>query len=367
MIDDEQGDEIEEVRFPELRRDAEIVGAVARRELIAADLDPVLGHQHVGRRLRVDAEPQRRPPDQIGDERHLAAVPGEEPRARSLEALRGRHVWSAFVSNSACRAPFGHVMRTTSAPPASPRPKWTTGEAMICFWTMQSGAKLDLAADAERVDALIAGRGRGARTEDLPSIRLRRLGWTRERAARPAPRPTSSSLPSPSRSAAACTPSASVAGSAVYEPPGRSEQHARGRRAGDDQIGGAVVVEIGGEQARSARLPGPDGSSTRDERRALPRAVGGRARQPRDGAVAAEHEQIEQRVAAAFRRRDRHGRARSSPGSVSARNAPAAKVHEDVDDPGLVQERRVRNAFSVEVGPDEAARARDRGERRRAA
>ena len=37
---------------------------------------------------------------------------------------------------------------------------------------VQTGAHFDLAADAERVDALIAGRGCGARTNELPVIRL---------------------------------------------------------------------------------------------------------------------------------------------------------------------------------------------------
>jgi hypothetical protein len=41
------------------------------------------------------------------------------------------------------------------------------------FLQVQSGAKLDLAADAERVDALIAGRRGCSRTEDLPPIRFR--------------------------------------------------------------------------------------------------------------------------------------------------------------------------------------------------
>ena len=185
MIDDEQGDEIEEVRFPQLRRDAQIVGAVARRELIAADLDPVLGHQHVSRRLRVDAEPERRPPDEIGDERHLAAVPGEEPRARSLEALRRRHrlvrLRVELRLQRAVRPGDAHdfgAVRLAKAEVDERR-----GDDLLL--EMQPGAKLDLAADAERVDALIAGRRRGARTEDLPPIRLRRLDWTRGRVARP--------------------------------------------------------------------------------------------------------------------------------------------------------------------------------------
>ena len=55
MIDDEQGEEIEEMGLPELRGDAKVVHAVARGELIAADLDPILGHQRVGRGLRIDA------------------------------------------------------------------------------------------------------------------------------------------------------------------------------------------------------------------------------------------------------------------------------------------------------------------------
>ena len=79
-----------------------------------------------------------------------------------------------------------------------------------------------------------------------------------------------------------------------------------------------------------------------------------------------EHEQIEQRVAALLRRRDRHGVPVCAWQRLGA-EAPAAKVHEYLDDPGVVQECRVGYAFSVQVGPCEAARARDGGKRDRAA
>ena len=37
------------------------------------------------------------------------------------------------VSNSDWSTPLGQVIRTTSAPVASPSPKWTIGDAITCF------------------------------------------------------------------------------------------------------------------------------------------------------------------------------------------------------------------------------------------
>ena len=56
---------------------------VARGELIAADEHAVLGLRHPGRVLRVDAHPERRPPEDVGDEAQARAIIGEEPRDTS--------------------------------------------------------------------------------------------------------------------------------------------------------------------------------------------------------------------------------------------------------------------------------------------
>ena len=87
----------------------------------------------------------------------------------------------------------------------------------------------------------------------------------------------------------------------------------------------------------------------------------------RDGAVAREHEQIEQRVAVlapptaiATARAVRRGQR-------SGAKAAAAQVEEHVHGARVVEERRVGDALAVEVGPGEAARPRDAGETDRAA
>ena len=87
MVDHEQRDVIEEVRLPQLRGDADVVRAVARHELLARDPHPVFGLRHTRGVLRVDAQPKRRSPEEVGDECHAIAVPGKHPRARTLQPL----------------------------------------------------------------------------------------------------------------------------------------------------------------------------------------------------------------------------------------------------------------------------------------
>ena len=59
VVHHQQRHMIEKVRLPQLRGDAQIIDAVARHELVAANLYPVLRHQHAGRILGVDAQSQR--------------------------------------------------------------------------------------------------------------------------------------------------------------------------------------------------------------------------------------------------------------------------------------------------------------------
>ena len=195
-------------------------------------------------------------------------------------------------------------MRTTSAPRRLAQAEVDERRRDDLLLQMQPGAQLDLAADAERVDPLIAGRRRGARAEDLPPVRLRVPRLTRARAARPAR----------ARSARACRrrrdpprPARRARGASQRreELAGRRRAARARRRAGDNQVGGAVVVEIGGQEPRGARLQ-PWRWSTRVSAVASTRRRGV-ARQPRHRAVPPEHEQIEQRVAALFRGRDRDG------------------------------------------------------------
>ena len=57
VIDHHQRDVVEEVCLPQFGGDTHVVEAVARHELIAANLDPVLGRHDAGGLLGVDAQP----------------------------------------------------------------------------------------------------------------------------------------------------------------------------------------------------------------------------------------------------------------------------------------------------------------------
>ena len=87
MIDRHQRHVIDEMRFPELGADAHVVGAVARDELIAADPHPVLGLRDAGGVLRIDAQPERGSPQEVGHEPHPGPIVGKHPGARPFEPL----------------------------------------------------------------------------------------------------------------------------------------------------------------------------------------------------------------------------------------------------------------------------------------
>ncbi len=87
MVDRHERDVVEEVRLPELGRDPYVVEAVAGRQPVAGNPDPVLAVDHRRRALRVDAQPERGAPEEVRDETHALAVVCEDPRARALEPL----------------------------------------------------------------------------------------------------------------------------------------------------------------------------------------------------------------------------------------------------------------------------------------
>ena len=168
MVDGHQRHVIDEVRFPQLGADPHVVGAVSRGQLVAANLDPVFRLRDAGRILRVDPQSQRRSPQEVGDE---AACPvpssanthGHEPLSR-CSATSG---WSTGGSNSACGTPFGQTIRVTSIAVrvAQPDVHGRPGDRLLLHEPSRS--HFDFAADAERVDALIAGRALRARPNDL--------------------------------------------------------------------------------------------------------------------------------------------------------------------------------------------------------
>ena len=88
--------------------------------------------------------------------------------------------------------PFGQTTRTTSALGllAQAEMKLRPGDRLLLH--QQAGADFDFAADAERIDALIANRLRRVRPHDLPVIVLRTLI--------DCPAPACPSADSPSRS-----------------------------------------------------------------------------------------------------------------------------------------------------------------------
>ena len=279
---------------------------------------------------------------------------GHEPLRRWLAAtvVVGR---PARTPTGGCRS-ARRCGRPRRASPRRGRSGRSARRSARCC-SVQAGAHLDLPADAERVDALIAGRGRRLRPH-APASRSRPCRVvSRATAWRVARSPTSSRRPSPSRSAAARTSAAERrAGERRERAPGRREQH--GRRAGpaDDQVDGAVVVEVGGDEARAAGGGAGPGR----------RAVRVHARSPR---VSTAIDAVD-----AERRPDRRWRRRWLRAATMAPTGPAcghrvrvegaaAQVQEHVDAAGVVEERGVGHALAVEVGPGEAAHARHAGER----
>ena len=93
---------------------------------------------------------------------------GHDPFSRWLAPIDE----SAARSNSDCRKPFGQVMRATSARVGLAKAEVHDRRGDDLLLDVQAGAHFDLAADAERIDPLIAGGGDRARPNRLPAIRL---------------------------------------------------------------------------------------------------------------------------------------------------------------------------------------------------
>ena len=170
MVHGHQRYVIHEVRFPELRGDADIVRAVARHELVAANLHPVFGLRDAGRVLGVDAQTEGRAPQKIRDEAHSRAVVGEYPRTRALETLlRDDRLIRTTVEiglHDAVRPEDArHVDARARAQSEMGR---AAGQRLLL--REQPRADLDLPANPEGIDPLIA-RGRlRARTHHLPVV-----------------------------------------------------------------------------------------------------------------------------------------------------------------------------------------------------
>ena len=79
--------------------------------------------------------------------------PGHEPFSRCSATIAS----STPRSNSACVTPFGQTMRATSIAGARAEAEVHAAAGDRLLLRQQPGPHLDLAADAERVDPLIAG------------------------------------------------------------------------------------------------------------------------------------------------------------------------------------------------------------------
>ncbi len=89
VVDNHERDVVPVMGLPQLGSDPYVVGPLSRRELVSAYLHPVLGLPDAGRVLRVDAETQWRPPDEIGHKPHRGPVESEQKGARAFEPLLG--------------------------------------------------------------------------------------------------------------------------------------------------------------------------------------------------------------------------------------------------------------------------------------
>ena len=170
VVDDQQRRVVDEVGLPELGGDAQVVLAVAWGELIAANQHAVLGLRHPGGVLRVDAHPERRPPEHIGDEAQAGTVVGEEPRAGSLEALLGNE----HAARRQVEVGLHHAVRPRHARHVDLRllaqAEVDRGAGQDLLLHEEARARLDFAADPERVDPLIARRDVSPRADLLPPV-----------------------------------------------------------------------------------------------------------------------------------------------------------------------------------------------------
>ena len=89
MINGHESDGVKEMGFLQLGGDAKRVDAIFCFELVATDLDPVLGLEDAGSILRIDFQAKWATPDTVGDKNHFFAIPCKQEWAATAEALVG--------------------------------------------------------------------------------------------------------------------------------------------------------------------------------------------------------------------------------------------------------------------------------------
>ena len=362
MVDDEQRNMVEEVRFPEFRRDAQVVPggrAVFSRaggQLFSAYPNPVLGGHDARRFLRVDLEPQRRTPDEIGDEIHAFPVPCEEPRARPLEALLRQHDFPGKQIEFGLYAAVGphdagHVRHGVGT-----QSEMHEGPFDHLFLERQSGPYFYLAPDSERIDALIAHRFGGAQMHLLPVVGFAAFVFQPGGRARFG---KSDQVQAPV--GGQVRDGEDMFGEGVSR---RMQDAARmrfvrvpqpdagARRGGRRQVQPAVVIQVRDEKLRGAgryvrRHIFPAGDFFRKPCGACVFAVG---RKPQNRSVRPQRRQIDRRVAVQVRRPDGEDAFRFGHGLLP-REKPAAPVGEKAQRSVCVHERGVRVSVAVEIPP----------------
>ena len=173
MIDRHQRHVIDEVRFPQLGADAHVVGAVARDELIAADPHPVLGLRDAGGVLRIDPQPERRSPEEVGHEPHPRPIVCKHPGARALEPLlRHDRLIDAGIELGLRHAVRPDDPRHIDAR-ACPQSHMHRRSGDRLLLDEAAGSHFHFPADAERVHALVAGGSLRARPDNLMVISAR--------------------------------------------------------------------------------------------------------------------------------------------------------------------------------------------------
>ena len=162
MVHGHQLDFIKEVRFPQVRRDAQVVKAVPRLELVAPDFDPVARLHHARRVLGVDPQAQWRAPDEVGDELHARvgararAVVGQQPGAGAFQPLRGFGQLVGLQLELALRAAVGPDDADAVRALVVAQAEMRDGAGNDLRLIQQSRPQADLAADAIGVVALVA-------------------------------------------------------------------------------------------------------------------------------------------------------------------------------------------------------------------
>src|SRR6185436_1157062 len=284
--------------LPQLRGDPDVVGAVSRDHLVAANLHPVLRLRDAGRVHGVDAQAERRAPEEVGDKAHGRAVPGEYPRTRSLKPLLGRHLLVGLrIEVGLHDAVRPEDPRDVDGPPRA-QPEMHRLAADDLSLREEPAADFDLPADAERVDALIAGRRLRPRTDDLPVIALAALADERGVLRDQVEHPVVVHIDNGDCFRVDGLPS--LKGSAhirdiLWGDPFRvSEPEPRPAAAGDDDVEGAVVVEILQEDAIAPGGAGGNGVRPARDFVAAPLAVA-HPRRP-DRATRIERHDVEDTV-----------------------------------------------------------------------